>query len=187
MVEIHPFTIASVADSPNAKERATGRTSFSIWLVTIWVLRIRKVSVIVEGPYGGLGNWMKGELFGYSSCSWRKWYQFFHLEGRRESRVKLIQLICQTVQDASSLVSMPPLLTTMIQGQHSSSHIISLCGKAISIPHVLLYHLVVRYSTFFQETNDMESVHAAVSNVGTQRKDEVGYSRDSYRNFYLVD
>ncbi|KAJ3905035.1 hypothetical protein F5879DRAFT_20727 [Lentinula edodes] len=62
MVEIHPFTIASVADSPNAKERATGRTSFSIWLVTIWVLRIRKVSVIVEGPYGGLGNWMKASF-----------------------------------------------------------------------------------------------------------------------------
>ncbi|KAJ4475255.1 hypothetical protein C8J55DRAFT_124994 [Lentinula edodes] len=29
--------------------------------------------------------------------------------------------------------------------------------------------------------NLVESVHAAVSNVGTQRKDEVGYSRDSYR------
>ncbi|KAJ3877298.1 hypothetical protein F5051DRAFT_429077 [Lentinula edodes] len=174
MVEIHPFTIASVADSPNAKERATGRTSFSIWLVTIWVLRIRKVSVIVEGPYGGLGNWMKASfsaivlVVGGSGISFST------------SKDNILAPISFPFAERLFRSTLSYFITWSSDTPHSSKKQMTVLSRQryqmndIDTPSGLLVGICGL-------VNLVESVHAAVSNVGTQRKDEVGYSRDSYR------
>ncbi|KAJ3857033.1 hypothetical protein EV368DRAFT_61160 [Lentinula lateritia] len=178
---------------PDARKRGTGRRSFSTWVVArICVPRIREASVTVEGPYVG----RSGISFSISEVE--------------ESRVKLIELICQTVQDASQMLrASDPRLASCPNWQ------ISLVGRLFrfSLSHFITWSSNTPHSSKQQSTvlsrqryqmndidtpsgllvgicglvNLVESVHAAVSKVGTQRTDEVGYSRHSYGEFRLYE
>ncbi|KAJ3877964.1 hypothetical protein F5051DRAFT_352795 [Lentinula edodes] len=126
--EIHPFTIASVADGPEGMvlfcKKAGSWTNrlYDMANTTGSEDNGRKISVMVQGPYGGLGNCMVpsfsaatfvcgGSGITLATSTMQELIQK-DLDG--ESRVKSIELIW-TVQDASALVPMLPLFTSMIQ------------------------------------------------------------------------
>ncbi|KAJ4474404.1 hypothetical protein J3R30DRAFT_3707292 [Lentinula aciculospora] len=126
--EIHPFTIASVADGPEGMVLLCKKAGS--WTNRLYDManssssedNNRKVSVMVQGPYGGLGNCMVpsfsaatficgGSGITLATSAMQELIQK-DLDGG--SRVKSIELIW-SVQDASALVPMLPLFTSMIQ------------------------------------------------------------------------
>jgi ferric-chelate reductase len=126
--EIHPFTISSIADGPDGLVllcKKTGKWTnrlFDMAKTNSSCDEDRKVSVMVEGPYGGLGNRMiasfsaavfvvggSGITFAISALQ-----DLIRKSLNKQSRVKFVELIW-TVQDPFSLVPMLPLLSAMIQ------------------------------------------------------------------------
>ncbi|KAJ4487829.1 hypothetical protein J3R30DRAFT_3654244 [Lentinula aciculospora] len=126
---IHPFTIASVADSPEGLVlfcKKAGNWTNKLFNMANSDLGLdngeKKIFVMVEGPYGGLGNCMLASfsaavfVVGGSGISFATStvQDLIRKSLKKQTRVKSIELIW-TVQDPSSLVPMLPLLTTMIQ------------------------------------------------------------------------
>jgi len=126
--EIHPFTIASVANSPEGLvlfcKKAGDWTNKLYDMANVSGLEDndRKVSVMVQGPYGGLGNFMISSfsaavfVCGGSGITLATsvMQELIQQDMDGQSRVKSIELIW-TVQDASALVPLLPLFTSMIQ------------------------------------------------------------------------
>ncbi|KIK63905.1 hypothetical protein GYMLUDRAFT_422562 [Collybiopsis luxurians FD-317 M1] len=126
--EVHPFTIASVSDSQEGLVLFCKKAGD--WTNKLYNLantcssedNIRRVSVMVQGPYGGLGNTMAASfsaamfVCGGSGISFATSViqELIQKDLDSQSRVKCIELIW-TVQDASCLVPMLPLFTSMIQ------------------------------------------------------------------------
>ncbi|KAF5366283.1 hypothetical protein D9758_005694 [Tetrapyrgos nigripes] len=134
--EIHPFTIASVSNSPSGEGLVLLCKKAGGWTGKLYDIARgsgglsssfaesadRKVTVMVEGPYGGPGHRIfssfsaavfvcggSGITFGISSIR-----ELIAQDLAGRSRVKVIELIW-SVQDPSALVPMLPELTAMIQ------------------------------------------------------------------------
>ncbi|KAF9066485.1 ferric reductase like transmembrane component-domain-containing protein [Rhodocollybia butyracea] len=126
--EVHPFTIASVANSPEGLVLYCKKAGD--WTNKLYNMAssssgedgARKVSVIVQGPYGGLGNCMVSSfsaavfICGGSGITLATsiMQELIQKDLDGESRVKSIRLIW-TIQDPSALSPMLPLFTSMIQ------------------------------------------------------------------------
>ncbi|KAJ3740075.1 hypothetical protein DFH05DRAFT_1510178 [Lentinula detonsa] len=122
--EVHPFTIASVADGPEGMVLLCKKAGS--WTNRLYSMANsengRKVSVMVQGPYGGLGNCMVSSFSAATficggsgiTLATSAMQEIIRKDLNGESRVKSIELIW-TVQDASALVPMLPLFTSMIQ------------------------------------------------------------------------
>ncbi|KIK57686.1 hypothetical protein GYMLUDRAFT_45850 [Collybiopsis luxurians FD-317 M1] len=126
--EIHPFTISSVVNGQEGlvlhckKVGKWTKSLFDMAKTSGLDEEDRKVTVLVEGPYGGLGNRIiasfsaavfvvggSGIAFATSTVQ-----DLIRKSLKKQSRVKFVELIW-VVQDPSSLVPMLPLLTAMIQ------------------------------------------------------------------------
>ncbi|KAE9402619.1 hypothetical protein BT96DRAFT_974233 [Gymnopus androsaceus JB14] len=126
--EIHPFTIASVANSPEGLvlfcKKAGDWTNklYDMANVSSSEDNGRKVSVMVQGPYGGLGNCMISSFSGVVfvcggsgiTLATSAMQELIQQDMDSQSRVKSIELIW-TIQDASALVPLLPLFTSMIE------------------------------------------------------------------------
>jgi ferric-chelate reductase len=139
--EIHPFTIASVSNAPGGEgmvllcKKAGGWTNklydiarggqsrpSSLGISSFAEFNDRKVTVMIEGPYGGPGHRIfasfsaavfvcggSGITFGLSSIR-----ELIAQDLAGRSRVKVIELIW-SIQDPSALVPMIPELTAIVQ------------------------------------------------------------------------
>ncbi|KAJ3823188.1 ferric reductase like transmembrane component-domain-containing protein [Lentinula raphanica] len=128
--EVHPFTIASVAEGPEGMVLLCKKAGS--WTNTLYKMANssssdeegngRRVLVMVQGPYGGLGNCM---IPSFSAATFvcggsgitlatSAMQELIQKDLNGESRVKSIELIW-TVQDASALVPLLPFFTSLIQ------------------------------------------------------------------------
>ncbi|KAF5389898.1 hypothetical protein D9757_003711 [Collybiopsis confluens] len=127
-IEIHPFTISSIADGPEGlvlhckKAGEWTNKLFGLSKTSGSYEEDVKVTVLVEGPYGGLGNRIiasfsaavfvvggSGITFALSAI-----YDLVKKSSKKQSQVKFAELIW-VVQDASSVVPLLAQLTGMIQ------------------------------------------------------------------------
>ncbi|EGO19873.1 hypothetical protein SERLADRAFT_401128 [Serpula lacrymans var. lacrymans S7.9] len=149
--ECHPFTIASVSRTPEGMVlmcKKAGR-----WTNKLYSMAStpsygeggkevgRNVSVMVEGPYGGVGHTVmssySGAMFvvGGSGVTFALSAAQDLISSGSSSRVKVIEIVW-TVQDPSSLTPMLPLLASLVQQSTSARVKVSVFyTRAIPISH----------------------------------------------------